>query len=347
MALTAIVLLASCDHNVTTETIVYPDGRLDKIFIFENKDSSRNVVGLRRGNGWSKTVVVKDVPDTKVKDDKFIATFKKSFASAEEANQELATADDSLLRITSSFDKKFRWFYTHIRYSETIHPLNNNLHLKSDDFVVKEDYAFIDRLPAEGKALSKGDEFYLSELNTRIVDNYGTRAYFEEYYAIGRDVLGEQQLEKKWLDTLEAHKENLFRKMQSGEKDMKDNYLPDAMDSLGIPLDKVAFVQSAKRRNQILEDRLNFISSASEGKFKHIIHLPWEVIETNADSTSGKTIVWAPPSIKFLLKDYTMYGECRKPNYSLWALSGATLLLIGYLLVRRSISQSPRQQISK
>lgn len=337
----AMMLLASCDHNVTTETTVYPDGRLDKMLVFENTDSTHNIVGLQRQEGWTKTVAIKEAPEDKSKSGKYITTFRKSFASADEANRDLAATSDSLLRITSTFEKNFRWFYTHIKYSETIHAVNN-MQLKPDNFLVKEDFAFIDRLPAEGKPISKGDEFYLSELNNRIYDKYGMRAYFEEYYSLGRSLLQEQQLESKWLDTLDAHKEDLFRKLSSEEKDVKDNYLRDAIDSIGIPLDKARFTESFAPRNKLFEQRLNFISKASEGKYKHIVHLPWEVIESNADSVAGTTVAWAPPSIKFLLKDYTMYSECRKPNYAVWALSGVLVLFTGYLFIRRRSSAAAR-----
>jgi hypothetical protein len=334
VALATVVVLGSCDHNVTSETTVYPDGKLDKVFVFENSDSSKNIVGIAERNGWNKTVVNKSHNTTKLKsDNKFLTTYRKSFNSVAEANEELSSKCDSLLCITSTFEKSFRWFYTYLRYSETVHTANN-LRLKPDDFLVKEDYAFIDRLPAEGKPMSKGDAFYLSELNNRIFDKYGTRALFEECYDLSKSILNQQKLEGKWLDTLDAHKEDLFRKI-SKSQDMDNNAFGVALDSLGLPLDTAQFRNSFDLSLKVLEKRTNFISSASEGKYKYIVHLPWELVSSNADSTAGNTVYWAPPSIKFLLKDYTMYSECRKPNYIVWILSGAILLFTAYLFTRR------------
>ncbi|MDZ7648710.1 MAG: hypothetical protein U5K54_16880 [Cytophagales bacterium] len=62
---------------------------------------------------------------------------------------------------------------------------------------------------------------------------------------------------------------------------------------------------------------MNFINHASEGKYTHIINMPWPIVKTNADSISNMQLRWNPPSIKFLLNDYTMYAEARKANY--WA----------------------------
>jgi hypothetical protein len=174
-AVCATLLFASCEHTISTETTVHPDGSLDKVFVFENKDSIKNIVGLKGENGWSRTFEIK--PGNNKENKTFLTTFRRHFGSAEEANQVLDVPRDSLLRISSHYEKSFRWFYTYVRYSETIHTLNN-LRLSSEEFLVKEDFEFIDRLPAEGKPIAKGDAYFLEELNKRIYDGYGARALF-------------------------------------------------------------------------------------------------------------------------------------------------------------------------
>ena len=331
LAMVAVPLLTSCEHNVTSETTVHTDGSLDKKFVFDKDDSVLNILGLRREGGWRKTVQAGDSSSAPVKSYEYSTTYEKTYVSAEDANRELAAPNDSLLRITSSFEKRFRWFYTYIRYTETIHALNW-LRLKPDDYLVQEDYAFIERLPAEGKPISKADEFYLSELNNRMYDVYGMRALFEEYLNVGTNLLKEQQLDQRWLDTIRVHQNDLFAIMKSKEGDMKD--MPHAIHSIGIPLDTASFGSIYRSRCRPLNGKTSFISIASEGKYKYIVHLPWPLTSTNADSVSGTTVAWAPPPIKFLLKDYTMYSECRTPNYLLWLLSGSVVIFTGYLFVR-------------
>lgn len=99
------------------------------------------------------------------------------------------------------------------------------------------------------------------------------------------------------------------------------------MDSLGIPLDTAAVAPAYKRQYRVIERKLQFASDASEGKYKFIIHLPGTMVDSNADSVSGNTVFWAPSSIKFLLRDYTMYATSRTPNYAIWILSAAIVLL--------------------
>lgn len=324
-----LMLLVSCDHDVTTETTVHADGRLDKTFVFGRASRDKNIVGLDSLRGWSKTVR----RDTSVRDEKYVVTFTKHFSSAGEANLELATPNDSLLRITSRFEKTFRWFYTHVSYSETIHALNW-LELKHDDYLTREDFEFIDRLPAEGKYISKADSLFLSELNRRIYDIYGTQAMFEEYMTLGREFIAGQGLEARWADTLRAHRDEIFGRMQR-EKDGYDNFLLDVMDSLGIPLQRTASELSFKIKSKELERKLGFISRASEGKYRHIVHMPWDVISSDADSIAGRTLIWSPPSIKFLLKDYIMSAEAREPNYLIWFISGLFVAATLYLVIKR------------
>lgn len=333
LPLFVLTTLASCDHNISMETTVHPDGKLDKVMTFENKDSSKNILGLSEQSGWKKTVQLKKEESDSVKDLELITAFKKSFTSAEAANAELAVPNDSLFQVTSKFEKKFRWFYTYIYYSETYHSLNR-MALKPTDYLVPEDYAFIDRLPAEGKEISKADNFYLSELNNRIFDVYGMKAFYEEYFAITSQLIKENKLENRWIDTLNAHKEDIIELVEN-KKDIPDDYVLTVMDSLHIPLDyKNARVQYNTLYKK-LSLKTNFITVANDGKYVNRINMPWTVIKTNADSVAGNSLFWSPPTLKFLLKDYTMYGEARKLNY--WAVVVSVMIigLTGYLFLKR------------
>lgn len=327
----AMIILASCDHNVSLETTVHPDGKLDKTINLELKDSSRSILNLER---WDKKLIEPEnnKPDSARKTE-IITSFSKQFNSAEAANAELAVPNDSLFQITSKFEKKFRWFYTYIYYSETFHSLNR-MELKPDDYLTQEDYAFIDRLPAEGRKISKADNFYLSELNNRIFDVYGTRAFYEEYFSLTSKLIQENKVESRWLDTLNVHKEDIFEILEN-KKDIPEDFLLLVMDSLHVPMDYKAAKSQYDVMYKKLSAKTGFITLANDGKYINRINLPWPVVSTNADSTAGNTLVWAPPSIKFLLKDYTMYGECRKLNW--WAVIISVLIVgfTGYLFVRK------------
>lgn len=329
-----IAFLSACGHNVSMETTVNEDGSLDKTIVLETEDSTKNFMGISAESGWKMKARLKDsAKDKNETNKKWSVTYQKSFVSYEEANTELATPSDTLFRVSSKFDKKFRWFYTYLFYSDTYHTINR-MTLPPDNYVVQEDYAFIDRLPAEGRTISKADSFYLSELNKRIFDVYGLRAIYEAYYDLNVKLIKESGLESRWIDTLYRHKENLYA-LLAKQQDLPDNFMYKAMDSLGIPFPFDKMENRYAELYRQTDAKTNFISHASEGKYAHVINMPWTVVRTNADSVSDKRLQWNPPSIKFLLKDYTMYAEARKVNFWAFGVSALVLLFTGYLFWRK------------
>jgi hypothetical protein len=331
-----VVMLASCEHKVAMLTEVHPDGSLDKTIVLETKDPHNNILGIDPENGWETKVEVLNAGSTESgqagDSNEYSVRLRKHFASAADANAELAVPNDTLFRVTSTFEKKFRWFYTYLYYADTYHTLNRLRH-PIDDYLTREDYAFMDRLPAEGKPMASADSVYLNGLNDKIIELYGARAFFEVYYSTAQELLRKNQVAPAWIDTLDAHKRTLFERVR-GNKSLDEDFMVETMDSLGIPLPADAdsqFTAMIKPAERIM----NFISMASDGKYQHAINMPWDISSTNADSVAGRSLFWSPPSIKFLVKDYTMYAEARRMNYWAVALSAALIGFTGYLLWRR------------
>ena len=117
---------------------------------------------------------------------------------------------------------------------------------------------------------------------------------------------------------------------------MPEDFMYKSMDSLGIPFPMEKMRSRYQELYKMEEAKTNFINHASEGKYLHKISMPWNVVKTNADSVSGNQLFWSPPSMKFLLKDYTMSAEGRKVNYWAFGVSLLVLSFTGYLFVRRS-----------
>ncbi|MBL7872659.1 MAG: hypothetical protein JNM78_13670 [Cyclobacteriaceae bacterium] len=319
---TLVAMLTSCEHKVAMNTVVYKDGSLDKTITIEGDSANidENFMGVVPDKGWHVTILNKD--STKKSDqEKLILQFSKHFKNSEEANSDLGNPNDTLFRVTSRFDKKLKWFYTYVRYSDTYHAINR-LQEPISDYFTFEDFAFINRLPAEGSSISKADSLYLDRLNDKIFDVYGSHALFEEYYQRLEELLKSEN-EIAWLDTLKNHKEKLFESLQS-DKQIED--LAGLLKKAGIsnlPLQDQEFI----RLQQEMESITNFISKASNGKYIHAITMPYRVIYSNADSIKGNTLYWKPSSTKFLLKDYEMVGEARTLNN--WAI----VVSIGFILL--------------
>jgi hypothetical protein len=157
---------------------------------------------------------------------------------------------------------------------------------------------------------------------------------YERYFNIHTKLITEAGLEQRWIDTLARHKESVF---ESLNKDIfqSEDFMFKVMDSLGVPFPAE---KMRSRFNELyhLEDAKNvFSNTASEGKYTHVINMPWQIVRTNADSISGNRLQWNPSSMKFILNDYTMYAESRKANYWAFIVSTVVVVFTLYLFITK------------
>ena len=328
------ILLSSCEHPMTFETEVHEDGTLDKTITFEKGDSlliRKNIFGIDSIKGWHTQIMA--LPPTKETNGtpkaEYKILFNKHFESAEQLNGELNNQSDTLFHVKSTFEKRFRWFYTYIRYTETFLPINRFKMLSSTDYINQEDNQFIDRLPGEGKVISKADSLYLQMLNVKIGDYYTNMAIFNEEFEIITELVKRSDLDKKWIDTLIRKKEYIYNHIEKmkGEPD----FALKMADSLHIPLHHEKASKDLHVLAKDLNSRLSFMGFANDGKYLNIINMPWTVVNSNADSVSGARLFWRPLVTKFLFKEYQMYAESRKMN--MWALIVSGLVIIATLLL--------------
>lgn len=324
VALSLLLFFSSCEHSVTTESVVHEDGSIDRMVALSKADSNavqQNMFGINAQKGWDVAMELEE----ESKDKKYSIAFRKHFASVDEANAEMNAPGDTLFKINSEFKKEFRWFFTYIEYRDTYLAINRFKEPDVSDYFTQEDFAFIDRLPAEGESISLADSLYLKTLNDKIYDVYAARAFYDVYYNALIETVTKNQLEKRWIDTLNAHKENLFQHLLKNEDDFDDDFMLKFADSLKLPLPS----QSKEDYHEIvkpLEKQIDFMSWAGDGKYKHAIKMPWDVISTNADSVIENELHWAPPVTKFLLRDYTMFAKARKMN--VWAVGVSVLFIV-------------------
>lgn len=320
--ISATLIVMSCENPVRMETKVHEDGSLDKTVVLEADSiyAFHNMFGISARTGWEVTSnkIVAENSDLK-----YAIQFKKSFSSADEINKELDTQVDTLFHVHSSFDKRFRWFYTYIRYSETFKPIDRLKTIKSEDYFTIEDKSFIDRLPGEGRAVSKADSFYLEQLNEKIFNRYANWGMFEEQFDILKKVLQKNNVNKNWYDSLEAHRDFIYEKLD----DMRGDpfFAMKMADSLKIPL-PVTAKADFNAFSEDINKRVRFMTFARDGRYTNVIEMPWEVVHTNADSIAGSTVYWKPFVTKFAIQEYEMFAESRKINW--WAI-GVSLVVIG------------------
>ncbi len=341
------LLFSSCENPMTMETEVHEDGSLDKNITFEKGDSAlitTNIFGIDSSKGWSAKIIELPVDRKEGGSDKvqYKTVFKKHFESVEKMNTELSTSSDTLFKINTSFEKKFRWFYSYIRYTETFLPINRFKMLSPKDYINKEDDQFIDRLPGEGKAISKADSLYLQMLNVKIGDYYTNMAIFNEEFEIMKELVKRSNLPSNWMDTLIRKKEYIYNHIEKmkGEPD----FALQMADSLHIPLIREKAMQDSPELSKDLNSRIAFMGFANDGKYMNIINMPWTVVSSNADSVIGNKLFWRPLVTKFQFKEYKMYAESRKLN--LWAVGVSGLFVLSTLFIWNKSARSKTLIIS-
>lgn len=345
LCLPVLLAISGCDHSVMTGTTVHDDGSLDRVVVLYDTDSahvSGNFMGVSGAGGWTATLE----PGTKSKSEKgkedhVNATFTRHFDSVADANREMNRDTDTLFQIRSSFERENRWFYTYMEYSDTYRSLDRFKGVPKENYFTKEDYAFIDRLPAEGKPVTKADSLYLARLNEKIFDVYGARTIFEELFSGMLSTLDEYRVAPFWKDSLRRQKETIYKSFvnDGNSKEVKDELLA-VIDHYKVPLPDPGR-ESIVKRSATMERRLEFISNVYSGKFQHRIRMPWAVVSSNADSVKGRELFWNPPVTKFLLNDYVMTARARKMN--IWAVvisAGVVLLTIGLFFFRRKVGSN-------
>lgn len=318
IAVLTVLVLASCENPIRMETTVHEDGSLDKSIVLLKSDSSRatrNIFGINAASGW-KVEATRIAPDSSgaPKKDKpeYRIAFSKSFASAEMVNGELNTDNDSLFHIRTTVDRKFRWFYTYLRYSETYLPVNRFKAVPADDYFNQEDRQFIERLPAEGRQISRADSLYLQTLHVKINETYAHMAFFREQYPVLLEMLKRNPVEQRWLDTVKHKTEFIYGCVKDLIGDPQ--FALHMVDTLRIPVDRKKAEADTKELLGTLNGRVAFMGFANDGKYTNVVNMPWKVVNTNADSVAGQTLVWRPLVTKFLFTEYTMYAEARKMN---------------------------------
>jgi hypothetical protein len=334
------ILVCSCDQHVITQTKVYEDGGIERTIILNEVDSAaamKNSFGVNQGNGWEVAVSPskKHTAEQGKNEKKFIIAFTKKFPGVAEANAEFSGID-SVMHIRSAFEKKFRWFYTYISYNDTFESMNRFKNLPVTSFFAREDFDFIERLPAEGKAVSRADSIFLDQLMSKIYDQYVFRALFEDHYHAFVSAATKSGTGKQWLDTLAKNKQEMYAILLANDSISEKPFMPLLVKSLSKDFPTQSLAAEYERNASHLLQNLTFMTDiASYDKFMHVIDLPGELTAHNADSVNGNMLYYKPVGLKFMLNDHVMHAESRSINYWAFVVSGLVIVLTVVVFVRK------------
>lgn len=328
------LVLSSCinwGNEYHTHTEVFDDGSIERTVTIHSRDSlmlKANNFGATGKSGWLVRVSIDtsfnrhDTISDNNTDHSFFK-FTKRFNSVEESNLELSSANDTLYRIKADFEKRFRWFYTDLKYSDTYLATLRFKDTSPDDYFTEDDYTFIDGYSTKNS--TKEDSLRSIAIQKK-EDEYLVEGIFGVIYQNTIAILKAKSIEGRWLDTLETNKQYLKNSLM--ESDFEAGRLFSILtDSLKIPVefnrdDSVSYKNLEKWKFSLFDS------------YTHSIQMPANVTETNADSVSGSFVYWNPEG-KFLYKDYVMYAELRIVNYWTVTITGIILIATGFIWVRK------------
>ena len=140
-------------------------------------------------------------------------------------------------------------------------------------------------------------------------------------------------MEKKWFDTLLRKREFIYNQIDKMKGEL--NLAIEMADTLQIPLPREKAIKDAEELSKNINSRMNFMGIAKDGKYKNIVDMPWQIVNTNADSVSNNTLFWNPVVTKFLVTEYVMYAVSRKLNIWTVVASAVFLFLTFVALLRK------------
>lgn len=321
------LLLSGCfGKDYHTHTTVFEDGSLERTISTQDGDSAlltTNHFGISAKKGWITEFMA--LPDS-ISEKRASIKFRRKFNSVQEANDAMHANPEALFKIKSEFQTTSNWFYTYLTYSDTYEATMAFRNIKPDDFFNEDDYAFMNEMRKNG--IQTSSDSARQRIFDEKFEDYIARGFFEDVFEITNNILMSRPSGAKWTDSTSKNKEVIFRYVTTHDFDAHyfEKYLAD---TLQIP---VRFSTEEHQRFRNLDQHF----FALFDKFEHSIEMPYEIIDSNADSVVGnRYALWKPQGN--LVKPFTMEAKARKTNHLAFLVSFAVLFVV--VLLARNFSR--------
>jgi hypothetical protein len=310
-----VVAMSGC-KKIEITTTVHKDGSLERLYKVD-VDSGRTVEGpfpVPSDSSWHLDWIKEN--------DRHFLVSRKAFKNARLLDQEYAAFRDSTYKVHQSvkMDKKFRWLFTFVTFSETFQSYNPFTFLPVDGYLSQQDLAL----------LKAGVDS--SELEDK-VEQWMQRAAFEEIYHNIKQ------------SALELHDPAINEEVFSHHKDELYHLIIDSSENNDALADKtVTFLNrifkttsfgqmkgSIQRYFDEIEQSMYFIMEVGTDDYEANIIMPGAIIGTNADEIEGNKVSWKIHPMRFFVEDYDLWVESRIVNT--WAIVVTVVVLIAMAVV--------------
>jgi len=345
-----MMLLFSCGYETHVINMVHADGSVTRRVIMKGGEPEFDPAEYRVpvDSTWQ----IEISADTSGEgESEWILTAEKHFTGVEEIN-EAYRADSGVnrdLHRSAGFSRRFRWFTTTFRFSETVRPILS-VSCPVSDFLNEEELAFLYLPEKVREGLLEGkDSVMYRELEKR-TDSIGeiwmwtsfVRQWTEVFYdnfggTPGLSVSREEMhsMEGRLMEQIIADSRN--EQEEGGEDDELARIL---IPVLGEPFYR-EFRTEIDSAGSMMEAMIEpFISTAG---YTMEIRMPGKVIASNgytgtgAETEGDKYLLWSVYGEYFLAEPYEMWVESQVSNYWTWIVTALFVLFVvaGLVLRRR------------
>lgn len=353
-----LFFIHSCvDYHVTTT--VNPDGSLDRVIKVSRNDSGAFDTGslfLPTDSSWvTKTeweYIIKNEDDT-IK--KFVLTAQKHFKNFHELNEDLLpdSLNSGFIQIETSLVKKFRWFYTYLKYTEiykkyfpfSYYPIKDFISeteieylFNPDDFTYSpENEIFIKKTDSiELFLLTSHDSIRAREIEKNIETKFnewmGKNAYVEFSNILAEGLKQKHpELEKEFISKKDSIYELMFFEKLINPENYED-FSKDALPAIAeiLQTDDATLYHSNQYKFDNYYKKLDNLYDPAEDNFSNTVIMPGILISSNSHIVEGNTCTWEIEFHHFFAEDYKMYSESKIVNQ--WAIT-LSLVFVSLLLV--------------
>ena len=325
-----LMMVVSCDEPETVVTnYVHPDGSVTRKIEMRNTKNKfdLSVLQVPFDNTWA----VKDTIEISEKrDTTWIKRAEKLFKNVDEINLGYKTDSGANKEISrqAGFKKRFKWFNTEYRFSETIdkklafgYPVR--------DFLNDEELLyFYSPENVKHEKENGSDSLKFRALNDSVkhkTDTWTTKNLVSEW-------IGEFSKLTAGKAGSDMNKESLKAREDEFVKIVKANN--EKFDSLwanGILLKKFIGETNALKYKTEADTAIESVTKNFFVNFKDYtvrIVMPGKVIGTNGFIDSIEVLLWPVKSDYFLTEQYEMWAESKIPNRWAWIVSGLFLVFV-------------------
>jgi hypothetical protein len=327
----------SCDEPETTVTnIVHPDGSVTRRIEMRNNENKFKKSDLQVP--FDSTWIIKDTVNVgEKKDTTWIKTAEKLFKNTDEINKSYLSdrgANKDIPR-KATFIKRFKWFNTVYRYSETIEKkMAHGYPIK--EFLNKEELTYFYSPGSINREKQNGP------------DSLKYRA-FEDTIKIKTDRWTGKSVVSEWISEfsgLTAGKggDDISREsLKSREDDLCRiiNKFDNKFDSLwatGVILKEMIGEGNAVKFKAEGDSALAIVTRYLFANFKEYsvkIVMPGKVIGTNGFIDKTDQLLWPVKSDFFFTETYEMWAESKVVNTWAWIVTGVFVLFVVTGLILR------------